>query len=214
MQEQHHLLPSLKTDFIDKETGELKVRYRSGFPRSYRFDASRGIFVIGEKPITQRGESLNFIPIGYRIFQDEIMGLDLKKWVEFFFLNQAGHVCSLLFHGFSVESLERKTNDLFYDEVNLTEVQLTVKPIEKIKKSGEGKGSKYFIAEFDYKILNTQERADIKLLGESLPLFRNDTLTGNALMELSVHYCPPVHLTEVNATDQDIPELGITNSSS
>lgn len=203
-----NLLPSQQTNFINSDTGELPVKYRSGFPRNYRFDASRGIFILGEIPITQKGESLTFIPISYRLFKDDILGYGLKKWAEFFFVNQADHVCSLLFHGYSVENLERKTNELFYDEVNLTEVILTAKPVEKTKKSGEGKGSKYYIAEFNYQVLPNEARSEIKLLGESLNVYREDTLTGDALMELSVNYKPPFQLIEQEVHQEDIPELG------
>ena len=208
MAKTNHLHPSLQTDFTNSNTAELEVKYRSGFPRNYRFDASRGIFILGEMPITQKGEALTFIPISYRLFRDDILGYGLKKWAEFFFVNQAGHVCSLLFHGYSVENLERRTNDLFYDEVNLTEVVLTVTPVEKTKKSGEGKGSKYYIAEFSYQVLPNEARTEIKLLGESLNVYRADTLTGDALMELSVNYKPPFQLIEQEVHQEEVPELG------
>jgi hypothetical protein len=208
MKKTNPLLPSLQTNFINDETGELKIKYREGFPRHYRFDASRGLFSLSEKNITQKGESLSFIPISYRIFQDDILGYGLKKWVEFFFLNQLGHVCSLLFHGYSVENLEKGTLDLFYDEVNLSEVILTVTPIEKTKKDGEGKGSKYYIAEFTYQVLPNEDRNVIKLLGESLKVWRSDTLTGNSTVELSVNYHPPIQIIEEVTHGEEIPELG------
>lgn len=196
MSNNNHLIPSLETNFTHPETAELQVKYRPGFPRNYRFDASRGLFILGENTITQKGEPIAFIPIAYRIFQDDILGGGLKKWVEFFFINQAGHLCSLLFHGFSVENLERKTVDLFYDEVNLSEVILTATPVEKTKKSGEGKGSKYYIADFSYQVLPQESRNEIKLLGETLKIYRSDTLTRNVLLEISVNYYPPFKFME------------------
>jgi len=208
MQEKNLLLPSLKTSFTDSDTGELQIKYRPGFPRNYRFDASRGLFGLGEMIITKKGEPLSFIPTSYRIFQDDILGFGLKKWVEFFFINQLGHVCSLLFHGYSVENLERCTHDLYYDEVNLSEVILTVTPIEKTKKEGEGKGSKYFIAEFSYQVLTNVQRNEIKLLGEATKVWRADTLTGNSTMELSVNYHPPIQLIKPEIHQEIIPELG------
>jgi hypothetical protein len=204
----HTLLPSLETNFTDSETGELQIKYRPGFPRNYRFDASRGLFGLNEMAITKKGEPLSFMAISYRIFQDDILGYGLKKWVEFFFINQLGHVCSLLFHGYSVENLERCTQDLFYDEVNLSEVILTVTPIEKTKKEGEGKGSKYFIAEFSYQVLTNEQRNEIKWLGEALNVWRIDTLTRNSTMELSVNYHPPIQFIESETHQEIIPELG------
>ena len=158
--------------------------------------------------ITKKGEPLSFIPISYRIFLDDILGYGLKKWVEFFFINQLGHVCSLLFHGYGVENLEKGTYDLFYDEVNLSEVILTVRPIEKTKKEGEGKGSKYFIAEFSYQVLTNDQRQEINLLGEALNIWRADTLTGDSTIELSVNYHPPIQLIAAEIHQEVIPELG------
>lgn len=208
MQEKNPLLPSLETNFVNAETGELKIKYREGFPRHYRFDASRGLFNLSDMTITKKGESLSFIPISYRIFKDDILGYGLKKWAEFFFINQKGHVCSLLFHGYSVENLERCTSDLFYDEVNLSEVIITVTPVEKTKKDGEGKGNKYFIAEFSYKVLSNEDRNAIKLLGESLNVWRADTLTGDSTIELSVNYNPPLQILEHDNPKEVIPEFG------
>ena len=208
MQEKNPLLPSLETSFANAETGELQIKYRPGFPRHYRFDASKGLFSLSEMNITKKSEPLSLIPISYRLFQDDILGYGLKKWAEFFFINQLGHVCSLLFHGYSVENLERCTSDLFYDEVNLSEVILTVMPIEKTKKEGEGKGNKYFIADFSYKVLSNEQRNEIKLLGESLNVWRTDTLTGNSSMELSINYNPPVQIIEAETYGETIPELG------
>ena len=208
MQEKNPLLPSLETSFANAETGELQIKYRPGFPRHYRFDASRGLISLSDMNITKKAEPLSFIPISYRIFQDDILGYGLKKWAEFFFINQLGHVCSLLFHGYSVENLEKGTHDLYYDEVNLSEVILTVTPIEKTKKEGEGKGSKYFIAEFSYKVLSNEQRNEMKLLSEALNVWRTDTLTENSTMELSVNYNPPIQLIEADVHTEQIPELG------
>lgn len=120
MKKQNSLLPTTNTNFVNPDTGELTIKYRPGYPRSYRFDASRGVInVNGEINITKKGEALSFIPIGYRLFKDDILGYGLKKWAEFFFVNEGGQLCSLLFHGYSVENLERRTNDLFVRPVIL-----------------------------------------------------------------------------------------------
>ena len=206
MKNQNQLLPSLETDFVNKKSGEINIRYRPGFPRRYRFDASRGVFgVNGDATISKRGASISFIPISYRVFKDDILGYGLKKWIEFFFVNQAGHLCSLLFHGFSVENLQRKTNDLFYDEVNLSQVILTATPIEKVKQEGEGKGNKYFIAEFSYKVLEKEQQANIKLIGEALNIWQSDTLTGDAIVEIAVNFKPPIQIINEEQSPSKVP---------
>jgi len=82
----------------------------------------------------------------------------------------------------------------YYDQVNLTEVQLTATPIEKIVQSGDAKGSKYFIADFSYKVLSNEDREFTNMIGEAIEIWRADTLTGDAMMELSVNYLPPFQL--------------------
>ena len=79
-----------------------------------------------------------------------------------------------------------------YDSVNLSQVMLTATPVEKVKSAGEGKGNKYFIAEFSYKVLDEKQQEDVKLIGESLNIWRSETLTGDASVELSVNYNPPI----------------------
>jgi hypothetical protein len=76
----------------------LKIKYLSGYPRSYRFDASRGTFnENGETVLTKKGEPFTFAPIAYRKFRDDIMGFGAKNWIEFFFLNESLQVCALMF---------------------------------------------------------------------------------------------------------------------
>ncbi len=195
MKTQKHLLPNKTTNFVNPESGELAIQYRAGYPRTYRFDASRGLFSVnGENNITKKGEPLTFIPVAFRVFRDDILGYGLKKWVEFFFVNDNGQLCSLLFHGYSVENLERKTNDLFYDSLDLCQVLLTASPVERVKQNGEGKGNKYFIAEFSYKPLENVQRQEVALIGESVNIWRADTLTGDVQTELSVNFRPPIQL--------------------
>ena len=204
MKSQKQLLPSLETNFVDPETGELAIQYRDGYPRTYRFDASRGLFSInGETNITKKGQALTFIPVAFRVFRDNILGYGLKKWVEFFFVNANGQLCNLLFHGYSVENLEKRTNDLYYDNLDLCQVILTASPVERIKQSGEGKGNKYFIAEFTYKSLENKARQDVLLIGDGLKIWRAGTLTGDAQTELSVNYNPPIQLLNGSGTIEE-----------
>ena len=66
---------------------------------------------------------------------------------------------------------------------------LTIKPVER---SNKASGNKYFIAEFDYKPLSTEEVAATQELIVDIPIWREDTLTGDAVVELSENYDPPV----------------------
>ena len=57
-------------------------------------------------------------------------------------------------------------------------------------------------------MLPNEDRNVIKLLGESLKVWRSDTLTGNSTVELSVNYHPPIQIIEEVTHGEEIPELG------
>ena len=49
-----------------------------------------------------------------------------KTWAEFFFVDDKGAVCAVLFHGYSVENLYRLIEPLFYDDLTLADVKVKV----------------------------------------------------------------------------------------
>lgn len=180
-----------KTELITTD-GELKIKYLAGYPRSYRFDASRGtINENGETVLTKKGEPFTFAPIAYRKFRDDIMGFGTKTWIEFFFLNESLQVCALMFHGFSVDEFMRLANRMFYDDVSPCDCLITATPNEKVSNNPEAKGQKYFIAQFSYKPLPKEASAKIELATESLQLWRQDTTTGDAEVQLFQNWKPP-----------------------
>ena len=189
-------ITQMNGNFLDSETGEITaITYLPGYPRQYRFDASRGIFnVKGETPISKKGEELTILPIAYRVFRDDILGMGLKKWVEFFFINEAKQVCSLLLHGYSVENLMRIVDEMFYDGVNLCEVALSIKPVEKQNKET---GNKYFIASFGYKPLKDESRLAIEAVANHLSIWREETLTGDADIQYQLNFAPPIKKEEM-----------------
>ncbi len=180
-------------DYINTETGEITpIRYLPGYPLQYRFDASRGIINInGEKPITKKGQAFKLQPVAFRVFQDDILNFGFKRWAEFFFLNEKNALCNLLVHGYSVENLMHTIQQMFYDNVNLCQVQLTIKPIEKVNKAT---GNKYFIAEFSYKELTKEQIQKSEALTNGLRIWREDTLTGDAKIEWKRNYSPPIEV--------------------
>ncbi len=186
-------------NFVDTKSGEVQpLRYLPGYPRQIRFDASKGIFNLnGETPLSKKGEPFNFIPIAYRIFSDDILGMGKKRWAEFFFLNEGRQVCAVLFHGYSVENFMRlAANGMFYDDVTPCDVVLTATPIEKVSKNPEAKNSKYFMAEFGYRPLEKAERETLQAISQSLELWREETTTGDARIEFALNWNPPHPVTE------------------
>ncbi len=167
----------------------VEIRYLAGYPLQYRFNASAGLINIGgEKPVTQKGAPFTFRPCAYRLFKDKILNFNYKRWAEFFFINETNAICNLLIHGYSVENLMLSVQSMYYDNLNLCSVALTLKPIERTNKAT---GNKYFIAEFGYKPLPREEVEKVQEVIREIPIWREDTLTGDAVVELSENYSPP-----------------------
>lgn len=188
-----------KVEFTDKESGEVKIKYMKGAPRQYRFDASKGFFNIkGETRLTKNGESLTIIPLAYQIFVDDILGDQYGKmrWLELIFLNEQLQVCSMLLHGYSVENFMRNADELFYDNANFRQVKLTIKPVEKTSTNPNAKGAKYWMAFFDYKVLDKAVFEKLETATKGLEFFRRDTYTINRAIQLSENYGIPTEIAE------------------
>ena len=204
------LLPMSVTaakELVDAEGNVAKIKYLAGFPRSYRFDASRGyVNVGGIQPISKKDEPITIIPVAYRIFTADILGVTGKQWVEFFFLNESNHLCNILFHGYSVDSLLENTQELYYDDVNLCGVALTIQPIEKTSKQQDenGKHPKYYIGKFTYQLLDEVARENLKAAVAGLPIWRADTLTEEVETQVAVNYNPPATKQVEAATTETI----------
>lgn len=154
-----------------------EIKYLPGFPRKYRFDAKSGkLNFNGETDITSKGQSFTIIPLAYRVFTDEILGYSRRKWAELFFINQAGQMCSLLFHGYSVDQLQLILGDLYYEDAGLTDIQLTVHPEPRSNDFGN-----YYVASFGFEVLSAKDREQLALVAGSLPpIYRQDIYNGDA----------------------------------
>jgi len=204
------LLPTteiIAEQLVDGKTGDVTpIKYLVGHPRSYRFNASNGFFnVNGIQPISQVGQAITIIPIAYRVFNADILGVKGKRWVEFFFLNQDNQLCNLLLHGYSVESLMDATKEIFYENVNLCGIALTIQPQEKTSKKQDenGKYPKYYICSFTYKVLGEIARENLQAAVADFAIYRADTITEQVEVQVAVNYNPPKAsegLTEAAAT--------------
>lgn len=165
-----------------------EIQYLQGAPRTYRFHAKAGNFNFrGETQLTNRGESFTFIPIAYRFFSGEVLGYDFRNWVEFYFINQLGQVCSLLFHGYSVDNLRLTFADMHYDRIDFTQVKLSATPEQRTNQHGS-----YYLASFSYKVLTEEESQALQAITNALPpLYREDTLATLETTTLKQNYDPP-----------------------
>jgi hypothetical protein len=185
------------TASVDEATGEVvetsRFKYLPGHPRQIRADLKAGVFNIGGGDVI--GKTLSFIPVALRIFSDNILNMGRKVWAEVFFIDKTGAVCAVLFHGYSVENLQKLNASLFYDDLKLTDVLLTVEPVkkqtEKPDESGKMQKAQYFIAEFKYTAADPAEVEARRQFVEDFDLYREETLTGTEERRITEGYRTP-----------------------
>ncbi len=179
-------------DKVDEASGEVaqvsRFRYLPGHPRQVRFDAKAGQFNIGGT--VPLGNSLRFIPLAWRIFQDDILNMGRKLWAELFYADDKGAICAVLFHGYSVENLYRLIEPLFYDDLTLADVVVKV-TAEKKQTTKEGKTATYYIAQFSYEPAPAEEVAARRDYARDLPIWRAETHTGAADIRIQHGYTVP-----------------------
>jgi len=184
--------PAYLIDKLNEATGEIvqvsRFRYLPGHPRQVRFDAKAGQFNIGG--ITPLGNSLSFIPLAWRVFQDDILNMGRKLWAELFFADDKGAICAVLFHGYSVENLYRLIEPLFYDDLTLADVTVKV-AAEKKQTTKDGKTATYYIAQFSYEVADAAEVAARRDFARDFPIWRAETYTGAADMRIQHGYTVP-----------------------
>ena len=185
-------VPAYFTEKLDEATGELvqvsRFRYLPGHPRQVRFDAKAGQFNInGTVPL---GNSLSFIPLAWRVFQDDILNMGRKLWAELFFADDKGAICAVLFHGYSVENLYRLIEPLFYDDLTLADVVVKI-TAEKKQTTKDGKTATYYIAQFSYEAADAAEVAARRDFSRDFAIWRAETYTGAADMRIQHAYTVP-----------------------
>ena len=192
--------PAYLIDKLNEATGEVvqvsRFRYLPGHPRQVRFDAKAGQFNLSG--ITPLGNTLSFIPLAWRVFQDDILNMGRKLWAELFFADDKGAICAVLFHGYSVENLYRLIEPLFYDDLTLADVTMKV-TAEKKQTTKEGKTATYYIAQFSYEAADPAEVAALRDYAADFPIWRGETYTGLADIKTSAGYTVP------QADDQGTP---------
>ena len=193
-------------DKLDEATGEVakvsRFRYLPGHPRQVRFDAKAGQFNIGGT--VPLGSSLSFIPLAWRIFQDDILNMGRKLWAELFFADDKGAICAVLFHGYSVENLYRLIEPLFYDDLTLADVVVKVQA-EKKETTKEGKKATYYIAQFSYEPAPTEEVAARRDYARDLPIWRAETYTGAADTRIQHGYTVPAEGDDPHGLEIETP---------
>ncbi len=152
--------------FIGKEGEIITPRYIVGEPRDYRLNLGNGVLTLGGgKQVTEPKASFKVLPIATRCIEGALFGQPAKKWFEVYFINEAGHICQFMFHGFSVDNLNRASKELRYDETKLCEVVWTVRLVEK---TNQAQKSTYYMAEFSFEEVKAEDLPTLKALQNNI----------------------------------------------
>ena len=180
---------------LNQKTGKVGsiYKYLEGHPRQYRFDAKEGVFNInGTDKI---GQTLSFRPIAWRIFTDDILKMGFKQWAELFFVDPSNCVSAILFHGYSVDNILRLIQPLYYDDLSLADVIVTVNLVKKENTKIQPKGV-YSIAEFSYKTAPEPVSEAVESFMADTRIYRADTLQETAVFTTAVNYYNPLDAGE------------------
>lgn len=163
-----------------------RFHYVPGHPRQVRFDARAGHFNIGGTQVL--GHTLTFLPLAWRVFDDDILQLGRRLWAELFFADHNHFVSAVLFHGYSAQNLLRLHAHLFYHDLRLTDGLLTAEAIPRVNRRT---GSTYYVADFRYQLAPPDEVRAHQAFTAATCLYREDTITGQAHTRLQHGYRLP-----------------------
>ena len=183
------LLPVFSPDAEGVQVANIK--YLPGAPRQIRFDAKAGQFNVNGKE--ELGKTLTFQPLAWEFFTGDILGMGVKSWVEIFFLDEKNRLCAILFHGNSVNALKQVQVPLFYDDLTLANVILTVTPDKKENTKITPKGV-YYIAQFDYEMADEKRTTDLAEFANSTNIYREETINDTRQGMVSHGYSVPQHV--------------------
>lgn len=171
---------------IDTETGEINwnIKYLTGSPRQYRFNAQSGEFTInGDTPILgkdgKKAKEFTLQPIAFRFFRDRLFGREnVEDWAELFFVDASNVVSGIMFNNTNASELRDLLSELFYEDLRLNDIVLTCIPEKK-----EGKKGNWYICKFEYTQADKATVLELEEFDREKLIFRRDTITQTALIE-------------------------------
>ena len=207
-------------EVADEVTGEImllpKYKYLEGAPKQYRFNGQNGQFNINGDQILldTKGKSIDsfsFQPIAWRIFEENLFARGRKEtWAELFFVDVKDCVCAIMVNNTTLEELRKLADNLFYDDLTLADIVLTIKP-EKAENEREGQKRSWFIGRFSYQIADKAKVLEYKEFAEDFHIYRRDTLTDTAVylaksetFRLPEPVCLAIENKSVEATNEVI----------
>ncbi|GAA4461871.1 hypothetical protein GCM10023189_37870 [Nibrella saemangeumensis] len=166
---------------IDTDTGDITftIKYLQGRPKQYRFNGQTGRFNINGT--TDVGTTLTIQPLAWRIFDENLFARGRNEtWAELFFVDDKGALSAIMFNNSSVNELFNLIEPLFYDDLQLSDVVLTITSEKKKNEKVQPAGT-WFLARFTYKPADPATVAELREFVTSIPVYRQDTLTSTAV---------------------------------
>jgi hypothetical protein len=194
-------IPAYLVKKADPETGEIihvpKYKYIIGAPKQYRFNGQNGQFNINGEQILldTKGkaiDSFSFQPIAWRIFEENLFARGRKEtWAELFFVDAKDCISSIMVNNTTLEELRKLAENLFYDDITLADIVLTIKP-EKAENEREGQKRSWYIGRFSYQLADPAKVKEFKEYARDYPIYRRDTLTLTAvyIAKSDTYYIP------------------------
>ena len=168
----------------NEETGEVSfsIKYLTGRPKQYRFNGQTGRFNINGT--TDIGASLSIQPVAWRIFTENLFARGKNEiWAELFFVDSADALCSIMFNNSSVQELYGLIEILFYDDLSLADVVLTITSEKKAFEKDQIKGN-WHLAKFKFTPADPATVAELKEYAGTVDIFRADTITETTIYHL------------------------------
>lgn len=179
-----------KYQTVDEATGEVidLIKYLEGRPKQYRFNGQNGQFNInGDKVLTdEKGKavkSYTIIPVAWRVFEENLFGRGRKdRWVEVFFVDERKCLSTIMFNNTTLEEFMKLESELFYDDVTLSEVCLTITP-EQITSEKSGQKTAWYIGRMSFQPAPREVVKMYREFAQDYRIYRADTLTSTAVYE-------------------------------
>jgi hypothetical protein len=184
------------------EHGEItsKYKYLPGSPKNYRFDGRTGDFNLGG--VAPLGKKIKIQPIAFRFMEDSLFARksdatgDFKRelWCEVFFIDEKNAVSYIMFNNGSARNLQKLIESLFYDDLEITDLVLSISGEKKENDKG-----KYFLVNFEFEIADKNKVEEYRQLCEDFQIFSRDTITQTAEIVLCSNSYPVACLPVLEA---------------
>jgi hypothetical protein len=173
---------------LDTETGEVKnnFKYLEGRPKQYRFNGQNGQFNInGEKilqdPTGKPIKSFTIIPMAWRVFEENLFARGRKDlWAELFFVDDRNCVSAIMLNNTSLEELLRLESELYYDEIALNEICLTM-TAEYVTSEKDGQKRAWYLTKLSWQPAPKEVVKQYAEFAQDFRIYREDTMTATAV---------------------------------